>query len=39
MIRFGSRVDLWLPATAEVVVRRGQHVAGGADILARWKKV
>ncbi len=38
MIRFGSRVDLWLPATAEVVVRRGQHVAGGADILARWKK-
>jgi phosphatidylserine decarboxylase len=38
MIRFGSRVDLWLPDAAEVVVRRGQHVAGGADILARWKK-
>ncbi len=37
MIRFGSRVDLWLPVAAEIVVRRGQHVAGGADILARWK--
>jgi phosphatidylserine decarboxylase len=37
MIRFGSRVDVWLPAEAEIVVRRGQHVAAGSDILARWK--
>lgn len=36
MIRFGSRVDVWLPAEAEMVVRRGQHVAGGRDLLARW---
>ena len=36
MIRFGSRVDLWLPAEAEMVVRRGQHVKGGSSILARW---
>jgi phosphatidylserine decarboxylase len=36
MIRFGSRVDLWLPAKAEVVVRRGQKVKGGASILAKW---
>jgi phosphatidylserine decarboxylase len=36
MIRFGSRVDLWLPAEAEIVVRRGQHVKGGSSILARW---
>jgi phosphatidylserine decarboxylase len=36
MIRFGSRVDIWLPAEAEIVVRPGQHVAGGASILARW---
>ena len=37
MIRFGSRVDVWLPPEAEVSVRRGQHVAGGSSILARWK--
>ncbi len=36
MIRFGSRVDLWLPAEAEMLVRRGQHVKGGSSILARW---
>jgi phosphatidylserine decarboxylase len=36
MIRFGSRVDIWLPAKAEVVVRRGQKVRGGASILAKW---
>ncbi len=37
MIRFGSRVDVWLPAEAEIVARLGQHVAGGSSILARWK--
>ena len=36
MIRFGSRVDVWLSAKAEVVVRRGQKVEGGASILAKW---
>lgn len=36
MIRFGSRVDLWLPEEAEVLVKPGQHVAGGRSILARW---
>ncbi len=36
MIRFGSRVDLWLPNEAEILVRPGQHVAGGSSILARW---
>ncbi len=36
MIRFGSRVDVWLPADAELLVRRGQKVAGGSSILARW---
>ncbi len=36
MIRFGSRVDVWLPAEAEIAVRPGQHVAGGTSILARW---
>jgi phosphatidylserine decarboxylase len=37
MIRFGSRVDLWLPKDAEILVRRGQKVAGGSSILAKWK--
>jgi phosphatidylserine decarboxylase len=37
MIRFGSRTDIWLPQGTEVVVRPGQHVAGGTSVLARWK--
>jgi phosphatidylserine decarboxylase len=37
MIRFGSRMDIWLPAGVEILVRPGQHVAGGASVLARWK--
>ena len=36
IVRFGSRVDLWLPADAEILVRPGHHVAGGASVLARW---
>ncbi len=36
MIRFGSRVDVWLPPKAQVVVERGQHVAGGSSVLALW---
>jgi phosphatidylserine decarboxylase len=36
MIRFGSRVDVWLPPEVQITVRKGQHVAGGSDILARW---
>ncbi len=37
MIRFGSRVDIWLPDRVEILVRPGQHVAGGSSILARWR--
>ena len=37
LIRFGSRMDVWLPIDAEIVVRPGQHVAGGVSVLARWK--
>jgi len=36
IIRFGSRVDIWLPMDGEVIVRRGQKVQGGASILAKW---
>jgi phosphatidylserine decarboxylase len=36
MIRFGSRMDVWLPDEAQIVARPGEHVAGGVSILARW---
>jgi len=36
MIRFGSRMDLWLPDGAEIVVRPGETVAGGVSVVARW---
>jgi phosphatidylserine decarboxylase len=36
MIRFGSRMDVWLPPEAEIVVRKGQFVAAGSTTLARW---
>ena len=37
MIRFGSRMDVWLPDDAEILVKSGQSVAGGTSVLARWK--
>ena len=36
MIRFGSRVDVWLPEAAEIVTRRGQMLKGGESILGKW---
>jgi phosphatidylserine decarboxylase len=36
MIRFGSRVDVWLPAETQVIVTRGQKVKGGESVLAKW---
>jgi phosphatidylserine decarboxylase len=33
LIRFGSRVDCIVPATAELRVRRGQAVRGGTTVL------
>jgi len=36
MIRFGSRMDVWLPLEAEIVARKGQFVAAGSSVLARW---
>ncbi len=35
LIRFGSRVDTYLPAGAEVVIRKGQRTIGGETVLAR----
>lgn len=36
LIRFGSRMDLWLPQAAEILVRPGQTVKGGESVVARW---
>jgi len=35
LVRFGSRMDVWLPESAEVVVEVGEDVKGGSSILAR----
>lgn len=35
MIRFGSRVDLYLPATYEPAVNVGEHVVAGQTVIAR----
>jgi len=39
MIRFGSRVDVWLPVDAQIVVRKGQMVRGGESVLAKWNSI
>jgi phosphatidylserine decarboxylase len=36
LIRFGSRVDVWLPLESRVLVKRGQKVKGGESVLAQW---
>ena len=36
LIRFGSRVDVWLPLEARITVERGDNVRGGESILAEW---
>jgi phosphatidylserine decarboxylase len=35
MIRFGSRTEVYLPLNANVLVKVGDHVAGGATIIAQ----
>ena len=36
LVRFGSRVDLWVPRDAEILVKLGDNVQGGSSVLARW---
>jgi phosphatidylserine decarboxylase len=36
LVRFGSRVDLWVPRGVDIVVAVGDHVKGGSSVLARW---
>jgi len=35
LVRFGSRVDLWLPEGAEIAVKVGDSVKGGSSVIAR----
>jgi len=36
LVRFGSRVDVWMPREAETLVKVGDNVKGGSTVLARW---
>jgi phosphatidylserine decarboxylase len=36
LVRFGSRVDLWVPKEAEILVKVGESVKGGSSVLAMW---
>jgi phosphatidylserine decarboxylase len=36
LVRFGSRVDLWVPRGVDVLVKVGDNVKGGSTTLARW---
>jgi phosphatidylserine decarboxylase len=36
LVRFGSRVDLWVPVGSELLVKVGDTVHGGSTTLARW---
>jgi phosphatidylserine decarboxylase len=35
LVRFGSRVDIWLPENTEIAVRVGENVKGGSTVVAR----
>lgn len=37
MICFGSRVDLYLPATCEILTKTGEHLTAGTTPVARWR--
>lgn len=39
LVRFGSRVDLWVPKEAEILVALGDNVKGGSSVVARWPGV
>ncbi|MGH7592953.1 MAG: phosphatidylserine decarboxylase [Gemmatimonadales bacterium] len=36
LIRFGSRVDVFLPATATILVKEGDVTLGGVTVIAEW---
>lgn len=37
LMKFGSRIDLFLPRSVSLAVHVGQTVRGGESVLARWK--
>jgi phosphatidylserine decarboxylase len=39
LVRFGSRVDLWVPKEAKILVKVGDNVKGGSSVLARWPAI
>ncbi len=39
MIRFGSRTEVYLPLDAEILVKVGDHVKGGASVIARLPRM
>lgn len=38
MIKFGSRVDIYLPLDAPLLVKEGERTVAGETIIAQWKK-
>ena len=38
LIKFGSRVDVFLDASAALQIKVGQHVKGGASVLAYLRR-
>src|SRR5215203_1333864 len=36
LMKFGSRMDVFVPPECEVLVRTGQRVRGGETVIARW---
>ncbi len=39
MIKFGSRVDVYLPLDIKLLVKEGDRTVAGESILAEWKKI
>jgi phosphatidylserine decarboxylase len=39
LVRFGSRVDLWMPDNTEILVKVGDNVKGGSSVLARMTEM
>jgi len=36
LVRFGSRVDVWLPKEAKILIKVGENVRGGSSVIAQW---
>src|SRR5258708_3839820 len=36
LVRFGSRVDVWVPKEAAILVKGEDNVKGGSSVLPRW---